>query len=124
MGTAVRSIAKSCTRSSGLECGKTIKRLHPPVAAARAARWGIETLVMSTDAAHSLGDALDVDLTAWAGGLREESESSAEPWRWSAGYAAMQINAPHSLGSSWRVVQDTSSRCWPPWASTPSWRRS
>ena len=31
--------------------------------AVRAARSGLRTLVMSTDAAHSLGDALDVDLT-------------------------------------------------------------
>ena len=36
--------------------------------AVRAARSGLRTLVMSTDAAHSLGDALDVDLrtaTTW-----------------------------------------------------------
>ena len=30
--------------------------------AVRAARAGLQTLVMSTDAAHSLGDALGVDL--------------------------------------------------------------
>lgn len=73
--------------------------------AVRAARSGIKTLVMSTDAAHSLGDALDVDLTASAAGLPDESGPTrtveVEP-----GLSAMQINAPHSLGSSWRVVQE------------------
>ena len=73
--------------------------------AVRAARSGIKTLVMSTDAAHSLGDALDVDLTASAGGLPDES-GPARTVEVEPGLSAMQINAPHSLGSSWRVVQD------------------
>ena len=64
--------------------------------AVRAARSGIKTLVMSTDAAHSLGDALGVDLSGETGGPVE-----VEP-----GLSALQIRAPHSLDSSWRVVQD------------------
>lgn len=73
--------------------------------AVRAARSGIKTLVMSTDAAHSLGDALDVDLTASAVGLPDES-GPARTVEVEPGLSAMQINAPHSLGSSWRVVQE------------------
>lgn len=73
--------------------------------AVRAARSGIKTLVMSTDAAHSLGDALDVDLTASAAGLPDES-GPARTVEVEPGLSAMQINAPHSLGSSWRVVQE------------------
>jgi arsenite-transporting ATPase len=64
--------------------------------AVRAARSGIKTLVMSTDAAHSLGDALGVDLSGEPGGPVE-----VEP-----GLSALQIRAPHGLDSSWRVVQD------------------
>jgi len=73
--------------------------------AVRAARSGIKTLVMSTDAAHSLGDALDVDLTASAAGLPDES-GPAQTVEVEPGLSAMQINAPHSLGGSWRVVQE------------------
>ena len=43
--------------------------------AVHAARSGLRTLVMSTDAAHSLGDALDVDL-ATAATWREPTRSS------------------------------------------------
>ena len=63
--------------------------------AVRAARAGTKTLVMSTDAAHSLGDTLGVDL----GGAQEPRE--VEP-----GLAALQVSATHLLGGSWRVVQD------------------
>src|SRR6478736_969334 len=67
--------------------------------AVHAARQGIKTLVMSTDAAHSLGDALDVDLTP-----RESSGEclvEVEP-----GLAALQVSAPHAMRRSWRSVQD------------------
>jgi arsenite/tail-anchored protein-transporting ATPase len=73
--------------------------------AVRAARSGIKTLVMSTDAAHSLGDALDVDLSGspqrGAGEKPHPEPVEVEP-----GLSALQISAPHSLDSSWRVVQD------------------
>ncbi|MEO5980694.1 MAG: ArsA family ATPase [Pedococcus sp.] len=65
--------------------------------AVRAARGGIKTLVMSTDAAHSLGDALGVELAGAATGLPVEVEP---------GLSALQISPPHLLGESWRVVQD------------------
>ena len=65
--------------------------------AVRAARGGVKTLVMSTDAAHSLGDALGVDLSGAAAGRPVEVEP---------GLAALQISPPHLLGESWRVVQD------------------
>jgi arsenite-transporting ATPase len=76
--------------------------------AVRAARAGIKTLVMSTDAAHSLGDALGVDLGA---ALRRPAATGAEaaasaPVEVEPGLSALQISAPHSLDSSWRVVQD------------------
>ncbi|HEX8970475.1 ArsA family ATPase [Oryzihumus sp.] len=67
--------------------------------AVHAARQGIKTLVMSTDAAHSLGDALDVDLTP-----REASGEclvEVEP-----GLAALQVSTPHAMRRSWRSVQD------------------
>jgi len=64
--------------------------------AVRAARSGVKTLVMSTDAAHSLGDALDVDLAGRPGAPLE-----VEP-----GLFALQVSPPHLLGASWRVVQD------------------
>jgi arsenite-transporting ATPase len=60
-----------------------------------AARSGIKTLVMSTDAAHSLGDTLGVELSG-ADGPRE-----VEP-----GLSALQASAQHLVGGSWRVVQD------------------
>jgi len=67
--------------------------------AVQAARRGIKTLVMSTDAAHSLGDALGVDLattTREAGPLVD-----VEP-----GLCALQVSASHSARRSWRSVQD------------------
>ncbi|KQU70327.1 ArsA family ATPase [Phycicoccus sp. Root101] len=65
--------------------------------AVRAARGGVKTLVMSTDAAHSLGDALGVPLGAAEAGQPVEVEP---------GLSALQISPPHLLGESWRVVQD------------------
>jgi arsenite-transporting ATPase len=65
--------------------------------AVHAARAGVKTLVMSTDAAHSLGDALGVDL----GGSSSGAPVEVEP-----GLSALQISPPHLLGESWRVVQD------------------
>ncbi len=62
--------------------------------AVRAARSGTRTLVMSTDAAHSLGDALGVRLGA------------AEPVEVEPGLAALQVSARNRLGAQWRVVQD------------------
>ena len=65
--------------------------------AVRAARDGVKTLVMSTDAAHSLGDTLGVAL----GGSSAGSPVEVEP-----GLSALQVSPPHLLGESWRVVQD------------------
>jgi arsenite-transporting ATPase len=62
--------------------------------AVRAARSGVKTLVMSTDAAHSLGDTLGVELGG--DGPREVE----------AGLSALQVSAQHLVGGSWRVVQD------------------
>jgi len=66
--------------------------------AVHAARRGIKTLVMSTDAAHSLGDALDVDLQPPAG--------LQVPVELESGLSALQISASHSVRRSWRSVQD------------------
>jgi arsenite-transporting ATPase len=65
--------------------------------AVRAAREGVKTLVMSTDAAHSLGDTLGVAL----GGPSAGRPVEVEP-----GLSALQVSPPHLLGESWRVVQD------------------
>ena len=65
--------------------------------AVRAARDGVKTLVMSTDAAHSLGDTLGVAL----GGRSAGAPVEVEP-----GLSALQVSPPHLLGESWRVVQD------------------
>ncbi len=67
--------------------------------AVQAARRGIKTLVMSTDAAHSLGDALGVDLVtnALEAGPLVDVES---------GLCALQVSASHSARRSWRSVQD------------------
>jgi arsenite/tail-anchored protein-transporting ATPase len=65
--------------------------------AVRAARAGVKTLVMSTDAAHSLGDALAVDLARDGAGVAVEVEP---------GLSALQVSPPRLLGASWRVVQD------------------
>ena len=67
--------------------------------AVQAARRGIKTLVMSTDAAHSLGDALGVDLATTADDPDPLVE--VEP-----GLFALQLSAAHSVWRSWRSVQD------------------
>ena len=71
--------------------------------AVQAARQGIKTLVMSTDAAHSLGDALGVDLAAAADNpdLVVDPVVEIEP-----GLYALQLSAAHSVRRSWRSVQD------------------
>jgi len=66
--------------------------------AVRAARSGLRTLVMSTDAAHSLGDALDVDLTT-ARTWRETTE--VEP-----GLHALAVGAHTAVEADWQVVRD------------------
>ncbi|WP_411285261.1 ArsA family ATPase [Lapillicoccus sp.] len=63
-------------------------------AAVHAARAGISTLVMSTDAAHSLGDALGHDL----GGV---GPVELEPH-----LHALQVSAHHAVDPAWRTVQD------------------
>ena len=67
--------------------------------AVQAARAGIKTLVMSTDPAHSLGDALGVALVNAPDDPDPEVE--IEP-----GLSALQISASHSVRRSWRSVQD------------------
>ena len=66
--------------------------------AVRAARTGLRTLVMSTDAAHSLGDALDVELTT-ASTWRETTE--VEP-----GLHALAVGAHTAVEADWQVVRD------------------
>jgi arsenite-transporting ATPase len=61
--------------------------------AARAAAQGLKTLVLSTDPAHSLGDALGVEL-------------SGEPVEVANGLLAMQVDAQRAFERSWRDVQD------------------
>jgi arsenite-transporting ATPase len=61
--------------------------------AARAAAQGLKTLVLSTDPAHSLGDALGVEL-------------SGEPVEVADGLLAMQVDAQRAFERSWRDVQD------------------
>ena len=67
--------------------------------AVQAARAGIKTLVMSTDAAHSLGDALGVVLVTAPDDHATVTE--IEP-----GLSALQLSASHSVRRSWRSVQD------------------
>ena len=67
--------------------------------AVQAARMGIKTLVMSTDSAHSLGDALGVDLAT-------TSVDSGPVVDVESGLCALQISAAHSVRRSWRSVQD------------------
>jgi arsenite-transporting ATPase len=67
--------------------------------AVQAARAGIKTLVMSTDAAHSLGDALGVELVTASG--NPDPVVEIEP-----GLSALQLSASHSVRRSWRSVQD------------------
>jgi arsenite-transporting ATPase len=66
--------------------------------AVRAARTGVRTLVMSTDAAHSLGDALDVDL-ATAATWRDTHE--VEP-----GLCALTVGPHTAVEADWQVVRD------------------
>jgi arsenite/tail-anchored protein-transporting ATPase len=65
--------------------------------ALRCAQLGYRTLVLSTDAAHSLGDSLDVELRA-------------EPVQVTQNLWAQEINALHELENSWgpvsRYLQD------------------
>src|SRR3954469_5816857 len=75
--------------------GKTTTAAETAVHAARA---GTKTLVMSTDAAHSLGDALDVDLTPARGG--EQPVREVEP-----GLYALQVSASTSARTSWQTVR-------------------
>ncbi|MDO5501722.1 MAG: ArsA family ATPase [Actinomycetia bacterium] len=77
-----------CTGKGGV--GKTTTAA---ALAVDAARCGSRTLVMSTDGAHSLGDALGVDLQ---GGPVE-----VEP-----GLVAEHVSAAQGLSDAWRVVQD------------------
>jgi arsenite-transporting ATPase len=67
--------------------------------AVQSARAGIKTLVMSTDAAHSLGDALGTVLVSSPDDLDPVVE--VEP-----GLSALQISASHSVRRSWLSVQD------------------
>jgi arsenite/tail-anchored protein-transporting ATPase len=73
--------------------GKTTTAAATAVAAAG---LGLRTLVMSTDPAHSLGDALGVDLG---------SRGRPVPMPGADGMAAQQTQRPRSLEESWRVVQ-------------------
>ncbi len=61
--------------------------------AVRAARRGSHTLVVSTDPAHSLGDALDAPV-------------GAEPTTLAPGLEAQQIDARAALEAHWRAIQD------------------
>ncbi|MEO7058313.1 MAG: ArsA family ATPase, partial [Lapillicoccus sp.] len=69
--------------------------------AVRAARSGVRTLVMSTDAAHSLGDALAVELGGPPTGAVDDGVVLVEP-----GLDALQVSTRHTVDPSWRVVQD------------------
>jgi arsenite-transporting ATPase len=67
--------------------------------AVQAARAGIKTLVMSTDAAHSLGDALGVVLV----NPPDDPDPVVEI---EPGLSALQLSASHTVRRSWRSVQD------------------
>ena len=71
--------------------------------AVQAARQGIKTLVMSTDAAHSLGDALSVDLSIAPDHLDPAVDPVVEV---EPGLYALQLCTAHSVRRSWRSVQD------------------
>jgi arsenite-transporting ATPase len=73
--------------------GKTTTAAATAVAAAG---LGLRTLVMSTDPAHSLGDALGIELGS-DGKPAEVAEVE--------GLAAQQVGPPTALDDSWRVVQ-------------------
>lgn len=62
--------------------------------AVRAAREGVSTLILSTDAAHSLGDALGVEL------------APGEATQVAPQLHALQVSAARRLDASWRLVQD------------------
>jgi arsenite-transporting ATPase len=62
-------------------------------AAVLAARRGLKTLVLSTDAAHSLGDALGTPL-------------GPEPREVETGLFAMQVDTQRRLEVAWRRIQD------------------
>ena len=66
--------------------------------AVRAARSGLRTLVMSTDAAHSLGDALDVDLPT-AATWRDSHEVEPD-------LHALAVGAHTAVEADWQVVRD------------------
>jgi len=71
--------------------------------AVQAARQGIKTLVMSTDAAHSLGDALGVELSMAA----DRPDPAVDPVvEVEPGLYALQLGAAHNVRRSWRSVQD------------------
>ena len=70
---ARRGLTAPCGSSSSPGKGGVGKTTTAAACAVRAARSGTRTLVMSTDAAHSLGDALGVEL---AGRPGEPSRSS------------------------------------------------
>ena len=74
--------------------GKTTTAAATAVAAARS---GLRTLVMSTDVAHSLGDALDIPLVT----AREWSEVAPVE----ANLAAQAVGAHTSVEASWEVVR-------------------
>jgi arsenite/tail-anchored protein-transporting ATPase len=59
---------------------------------------------MSTDAAHSLGDALGCHLGERPGG--SAAVQAAEPVLVEERLHALQVGAPHPLDVSWRLVQD------------------
>src|SRR3978361_120978 len=68
---------------------------HTPAAAptaARTAAQGLKTLVISTDPAHSLGDALGIRL-------------GSEPHEVEPGLSAQQVDAPARFERTWRDVQ-------------------
>jgi arsenite-transporting ATPase len=64
--------------------------------AVHAAREGLKTLVMSTDSAHSLGDALDIDL----------SSSTGAPVEIEPGLFGQQVDARARARRWWGDVQD------------------
>ncbi len=74
--------------------GKTTTAAATAVAAARS---GLRTLVMSTDVAHSLGDALDIPL---AGSAHWSAVTPVED-----GLAAQAVGAHTSVEASWETVQ-------------------
>ena len=73
--------------------GKTTTAAATAVAGARS---GIATLVLSTDAAHSLGDALDRDLSGPAASGPVEIEPNL---------SALQVSGRTYFEGTWTVVQ-------------------